>query len=118
MRPLLLGQILPPAKLEADRTRTRVLTADNRGQLKPRSIELSGIVKDYHTAIGMRRVLDSISFSIGEGEKIAVLGKNGAGKSTLVKIIGGVEPPTSGKGGARPVHVLADRLRRRVPECR
>lgn len=65
-------------------------------RLKPRSIELSGIVKEYHTAIGVRRVLDGISFNIGEGEKIAVLGKNGAGKSTLVKIIGGVEPPTSG----------------------
>ena len=75
----------------------RALTADKSASLSRESIELSGIVKDYHTAIGMRRVLDGISFSIGEGEKIGVLGKNGAGKSTLVKIIGGVEPPTSGK---------------------
>ena len=42
------------------------------------------------------RVLDGISFSVGEGEKIAVLGRNGSGKSTLVKLIGGVERPTSG----------------------
>ena len=54
------------------------------------------IVKEYHTAVGVRRVLDGISFDIAAGEKIAVLGKNGAGKSTLVKIIGGVEEPTSG----------------------
>jgi capsular polysaccharide transport system ATP-binding protein len=59
-------------------------------------ISLNGIVKEYHTPIGMRRVLDGITFSIGYGEKIAVLGRNGAGKSTLVKIIGGVEPATSG----------------------
>ena len=87
--------ILPPAKIAADRASPRVFGGQRR-QLKPRAIELSGIVKDYHTAIGKRRVLDGISFSIGAGEKIGVLGKNGAGKSTLVKIIGGVEPPTSG----------------------
>jgi capsular polysaccharide transport system ATP-binding protein len=59
-------------------------------------IVLRNVVKDYHTAIGVRRVLDGISFSVAKGEKIAVLGRNGAGKSTLVKIIGGVEPATSG----------------------
>ncbi len=62
----------------------------------PRRIEMRGIVKEYHTAVGVRRVLDGISFDIAQGEKIAVLGKNGAGKSTLVKIIGGVEEPTGG----------------------
>ena len=87
--------ILPPAKIDAVCVQTRAPAGQLR-PLKPRSIELSGIVKEYHTAIGVRRVLDNITFSIGEGEKIAVLGKNGAGKSTLVKIIGGVEPPTSG----------------------
>ena len=62
----------------------------------PRKVRLHQIVKEYHTAVGVRRVLDNISFDIAAGEKIAVLGKNGAGKSTLVKIIGGVENPTSG----------------------
>ncbi|WP_084540150.1 ABC transporter ATP-binding protein [Azorhizobium doebereinerae] len=59
-------------------------------------IRLDRVVKEYHTPIGARRVLDGISFEINHGEKIAVLGRNGAGKSTLVKLIGGVEPPTSG----------------------
>lgn len=61
-----------------------------------KQIRVQSLVKEYHTQIGNRRVLDGISFEISEGEKIAVLGRNGAGKSTLVKIIGGVEPPTSG----------------------
>lgn len=61
-----------------------------------RAIRIRDLVKDYHTPIGRRRVLDGISFDVRPGEKIAVLGRNGAGKSTLVKLIGGVEPPTSG----------------------
>jgi capsular polysaccharide transport system ATP-binding protein len=62
-----------------------------------RTIQMTDVVKIYHTDIGPRRVLDGISFSIGSGEKIAVLGRNGAGKTTLVKILGGVELPTTGK---------------------
>lgn len=61
-----------------------------------RSIALRKIVKVYHTPVGPKTVLDDISFDVKPGEKFAVLGQNGAGKSTLVKIVGGVERPTSG----------------------
>ncbi len=60
-------------------------------------IIVENLIKEYNTPIGRRRILDGINFSVGRGEKIAVLGKNGAGKSTLVKIIGGAEPPTAGR---------------------
>jgi capsular polysaccharide transport system ATP-binding protein len=59
-------------------------------------IEIRDIVKDYPTSAGSQRVLDGISFTIEKGQKLAVLGANGAGKSTLIKLIGGVEHPTSG----------------------
>lgn len=61
-----------------------------------RAIVLSDIVKCYETQAGTKRVLDGVGFRVGPGEKIAVLGRNGAGKSTLVKLVGGVEQPTSG----------------------
>ena len=61
-----------------------------------RMISVSHLTKEIHSSIGLRRIIDDISFDVGPGEKIAVLGRNGAGKSTLVKIIGGVEAKTSG----------------------
>ncbi len=73
-----------------------VAPADGQAFRPARSIRVDRLVKEYHTAVGVRRVLDDISFEVREGEKIGVLGRNGSGKSTLIKLIGGVEFPTSG----------------------
>ncbi len=56
-------------------------------------LRISHLVMRYESGIA----LDDISFSLNEGERLAVVGPNGAGKSTLLKIIAGVQPPTSGK---------------------
>lgn len=58
---------------------------------------LDNIVKKYHTRSGSKMVLNNISFSLEKGEKVGILGQNGAGKSTLIRLISGVEPPTSGQ---------------------
>ena len=59
-------------------------------------IRVSELSKDYHSDSGTHRVLSDISFTVAKGEKLAVLGRNGAGKSTLIRLLGGVEQPTSG----------------------
>lgn len=58
----------------------------------PVILELKEIAKKY----GTRTVLQSISFSIYEGEIISLLGVNGAGKTTLFSLIASLRPPTSG----------------------
>jgi capsular polysaccharide transport system ATP-binding protein len=55
------------------------------------------LCKEYRTEGRVHRVLSNVSFSVGRGEKVAVLGRNGAGKSTLMRLLGGVEVPTSGR---------------------
>ncbi len=56
----------------------------------------SGDEEVYHARNLTKRVLQDVDMKVGRGDALAVLGANGAGKSTLMKIISGVEHPTSG----------------------
>lgn len=55
------------------------------------------IAKSYSHGSVRKHVFDGVNLTVKHGERVALLGRNGAGKSTLIKIIGGVELPTSGK---------------------
>ena len=48
-------------------------------------------------AYGERPLLADVSLGVGEGERIAVVGRNGAGKSTLLNLMGGLVQPDSGR---------------------
>jgi len=54
-------------------------------------LEVSDIVKEYDSASGKKRVLDSIGFSVADGEILGITGKSGSGKTTLLKILRGIE---------------------------
>jgi zinc/manganese transport system ATP-binding protein len=68
--------------------------------------DVSPVVSLSHVQLrlGGRVIQDDMSFTIGDGEFIAVLGPNGAGKSTLLKALLGLLRPSSGRievlGGA------------------
>jgi lipoprotein-releasing system ATP-binding protein len=59
-------------------------------------LEVDGISKSFPTPGGPLRVLERVSFSLGTGERLAIMGPSGSGKSTLLAILGGLEEPTSG----------------------
>lgn len=60
-------------------------------------IKVKNVSKRYRTNSGWKTVLKDINFELKKGEKVGILGKNGAGKSTLIRLMSGVEPPSSGE---------------------
>lgn len=60
-------------------------------------IVCADIRKSYSHGGGVKQVLKGVNLTIDRGERVGLLGRNGAGKSTLIKLVGGVEMPTSGK---------------------
>jgi capsular polysaccharide transport system ATP-binding protein len=59
---------------------------------------LDRVTKHYRMRNGgLRTVLRNVSAVIRPGDAVGILGRNGAGKSTLVRMLAGVEHPTSGR---------------------
>ena len=55
-------------------------------------VGLEGVSKSY----GDKHIYSDINLKLYRGEHVALVGPNGAGKSTLMKILAGLEPPTTG----------------------
>ena len=54
-------------------------------------------IEDMHVYYGAIHAIKGISFEVGEGEIVALIGANGAGKSTILKTVSGLMHPRSGK---------------------
>ncbi|UOX90701.1 ABC transporter ATP-binding protein [Amycolatopsis sp. FBCC-B4732] len=61
------------------------------------AIEVAGAGRTYGSGANRVTALDDVSFTVAEGEIVALLGANGAGKTTLVKILATLLLPTTGR---------------------
>ena len=60
-------------------------------------ISCEQLSKSYPMGHGQKRVFTNLNLQVAPGQRVGLLGRNGAGKTTLIKLIGGVEMPTSGR---------------------
>ena len=59
-------------------------------------LEVENLNKSYGKGESKVTAVDNISFSVKEGEFVAIIGASGSGKSTLLHLLGGVDRPTFG----------------------
>ncbi|MBT3166872.1 ABC transporter ATP-binding protein [Streptomyces sp. Vc74B-19] len=73
------------------------------------SIDVQKLTKEY----GTRRAVDDLTFTVRPGRVTGFLGPNGAGKSTTMRLVLGLDRPTSGTAtvGGRPYATLHEPLR-------
>lgn len=72
------------------------------------ALAASAVTKAY----GARRVLDSVSFDVASGQRVALTGPSGSGKTTLLNCLGGVDRPDSGE-----IRLLGQRIDTLSPDA-
>ena len=74
-------------------------------------LEVKGLCFGYQKG---QQTLRDVSFSIGKGEMVSIVGRNGAGKSTLSKLICGFEAPDAGEIFLNGKPLAEENIRRRA----
>lgn len=60
-------------------------------------LKVESLSKYYGKGENLLKALDNVSFSVNQGEFVAIIGASGSGKSTLLHMLGGVDRPSNGK---------------------
>ncbi len=63
---------------------------------RPKLLEISGLSKHFHSKAGEIIALQDINLTVYRREFMSVLGQSGCGKSTLIRILAGLETPSTG----------------------
>jgi len=73
-------------------------------------LRVENLAREYFTGSTRQVVFDRLTFSIGQGETVALLGASGSGKTTLLNLISGIDTPDSGEVllDGVDVHALAE----------
>jgi ABC transport system ATP-binding/permease protein len=99
----------PPARTSKPKFRIEAATALIEGEPAPRdSVELSRLatarlgktvieVEDATVRAGQRTLLDDVTWRLGPGERVGVVGVNGSGKTTLLRLLAGDLPKTTNR---------------------
>lgn len=76
-------------------------------------LQVENLHRVYEQAGNSLNVLNGVSFTVGAGEMVALMGQSGSGKSTLLQCVGLLDSPTSGriKIGGRAAETLNDTAR-------
>lgn len=77
-------------------------------------IELKNVSKTYKTKNGEIHAVKDVNLSINDGEIFGIIGYSGAGKSTMIRLLNGLEQPTSGTvdvNGHQVSHISGNQLR-------
>ena len=82
-----------PDQLDATAAADGSATADRRPGTR---VELRGVSKVFGSGKSATRALDDVTLSVEPGGVLGVIGYSGAGKSTLIRLVNGLESPTSG----------------------
>ena len=76
-------------------------------------LRVENLAREYSTGSSRQVVFDRLTFSVEQGETVALLGASGSGKTTLLNLISGIDTPDSGKVllNGVDVHGLAEPAR-------
>jgi NitT/TauT family transport system ATP-binding protein len=89
----------------------QVFAAEEQEREKASSLKVvvNELWKYYTCSEGKTCALRQISFSVNDGEFVAVVGPSGCGKSTLLKILAGLLPPCQGEASLRGIPITGPR---------